>query len=276
MESVKKSAEQKEKEAKIIKKKFDLINSKVYPDNQFQFYPEERNYVGVYVDLLKYKQSEIIYTVYFSHLYSNLLLDCCKALKMPFLFSFIPNKSTIDNVIFLGEKTTKVNSKNSVIKKSAYLQYLVRTFAENHYDIFCPRSVHALFEFDDINVISTVRDVLVSFLVKSSIDGVSEDLKVFEKNTKKVLNLRQAKQLQIKPEDVMELSAKDALEAPKSKINQEVSESLLTRVEAAKELKISLPTLSSWTKQGKITSYGKGSRVYYKKNELIGSLEKLK
>ncbi|MFT6870711.1 MAG: hypothetical protein ACJAYY_000537 [Paraglaciecola sp.] len=39
---------------------------------------------------------------------------------------------------------------------------------------------------------------------------------------------------------------------------------------------ISLPTLNAWTKKQKIISYGIEGRVYYKKEELLDSLEKLK
>lgn len=48
---------------------------------------------------------------------------------------------------------------------------------------------------------------------------------------------------------------------------------ILTRIEAAKMLKITLPTLSIHTKKGKIPSYNIGRRVYYKPNEIMSSLE---
>ena len=43
----------------------------------------------------------------------------------------------------------------------------------------------------------------------------------------------------------------------------------LTRDEAAKLLKISLPTLGTWTKSGKIISHQVGGRVLYLKSELL-------
>lgn len=49
----------------------------------------------------------------------------------------------------------------------------------------------------------------------------------------------------------------------------------LTRKQAAEKLNITLSTLNTWTKQGLIKSYRKGRRVYYKPEELIGSLEKI-
>tara|TARA_B110000971_G_scaffold210686_1_gene238152 strand:- start:1169 stop:1306 length:138 start_codon:yes stop_codon:yes gene_type:complete len=39
---------------------------------------------------------------------------------------------------------------------------------------------------------------------------------------------------------------------------------------------ISSPTLNAWAKKQKIISYGIRGRVYYKKEELLDSLEKLK
>ncbi len=50
---------------------------------------------------------------------------------------------------------------------------------------------------------------------------------------------------------------------------------LLSRKETAGILKITLATLNAWTKQGKIISYRKGTRVYYKEDEIIASLEKV-
>ncbi len=49
----------------------------------------------------------------------------------------------------------------------------------------------------------------------------------------------------------------------------------LSRKEAAKLLGITLATLNAWTKQDRITAYRMGTRVYYKKEELISSLEKI-
>ena len=257
-------------------KHIDVINSKVYPDNQFQFAWEESIWTAVYVDLYQYKQSEIIYTVYFSHVYCDLLSDCCKALKMPYLFSFIPDKSTIDNKMFYGEKVSKIKNKELIIKQSAYLEHFVKTFENNDYDIFCPASVHAIFEYDDVNVISIVRDVLIEFLIKSSGGGISESLKIFKKNTKKVLKLMQAKLLSVKSEGEIQLSPENTLEEPRVLIDQEKDENLLTRKQAKELLNISFPTLSDWTKKKKIKSYGIGRRVYYKKNEILESLDSLK
>lgn len=50
---------------------------------------------------------------------------------------------------------------------------------------------------------------------------------------------------------------------------------LLTREEACQLLKISLTTLWSWTKKGKIIAHGIGNRVLYKKSELMESLVRI-
>ena len=46
-----------------------------------------------------------------------------------------------------------------------------------------------------------------------------------------------------------------------------------TRKEVAKELKVSLPTLNEYTKNGTIKGYRIGGRVLYKWNEVFESLE---
>jgi excisionase family DNA binding protein len=51
---------------------------------------------------------------------------------------------------------------------------------------------------------------------------------------------------------------------------------LLTRLETAKKLGISLPTLSAYTQQGKLQSYRIGSRIRYKKEEVENSLSIIK
>jgi len=48
----------------------------------------------------------------------------------------------------------------------------------------------------------------------------------------------------------------------------------LTRTEVAKLLHISLPTLSDWTKTGRLKSYRIGSRVLYKREEIDAGLKK--
>ena len=43
---------------------------------------------------------------------------------------------------------------------------------------------------------------------------------------------------------------------------------LMTRNEVAEYLKVDLSTLWNWTNKGKLTAYGIGARVYYKRNEI--------
>jgi excisionase family DNA binding protein len=42
----------------------------------------------------------------------------------------------------------------------------------------------------------------------------------------------------------------------------------MTRNEVAEYLKVDLSTLWNWTNKGKLTAYGIGARVYYKRNEI--------
>ncbi|NVK75746.1 MAG: helix-turn-helix domain-containing protein [Oceanospirillaceae bacterium] len=60
------------------------------------------------------------------------------------------------------------------------------------------------------------------------------------------------------------------------KDKKDENDKLLTREEAATLLKIDLSTLHAWTKKGDLISYAKGSRRYYKKDEIINSLVELK
>lgn len=50
---------------------------------------------------------------------------------------------------------------------------------------------------------------------------------------------------------------------------------LLTRQETADFLKINISTLWHWTRKGRLTSYGIGNRVYYKRSEVEKSIIKL-
>lgn len=51
---------------------------------------------------------------------------------------------------------------------------------------------------------------------------------------------------------------------------------LLTPKETAKLLRISIPTLWRWQKQGKVKCYGIAGSRYYKRNEVVESLIELK
>lgn len=47
----------------------------------------------------------------------------------------------------------------------------------------------------------------------------------------------------------------------------------LTRIETAKLLRVTLPTLSDWTKRGILNSYRMGSRIRYKRSEVNASFD---
>ncbi len=51
---------------------------------------------------------------------------------------------------------------------------------------------------------------------------------------------------------------------------------LLTRLETAQRLKISLPTLHLWTRTGTLQGYRVNGRVLYKSNEVENSLHAIK
>jgi excisionase family DNA binding protein len=52
-----------------------------------------------------------------------------------------------------------------------------------------------------------------------------------------------------------------------------LSGELYTRKQLAEYLQISLPTLHTWTKEGRLKSYRIGNRVLYKKEEVNDSLK---
>ena len=59
-------------------------------------------------------------------------------------------------------------------------------------------------------------------------------------------------------------------------ITQPTDQELLTREETCKLLKVDSSTLWRWTNKGKVKAYGIGNRRFYKKEELLESLVKLK
>jgi len=68
---------------------------------------------------------------------------------------------------------------------------------------------------------------------------------------------------------------KNELNQLRKELREEEKEKLLTREETAEALSIGLSTLSKWTSQGKIPSYGLGGRIYYKHSDVLGSLVSL-
>ncbi len=75
--------------------------------------------------------------------------------------------------------------------------------------------------------------------------------------------------------DIESIIRKVVKEELKDALRTEPDSILLTRQETAKILGITLVTLRTWSKLGKITSYKIGSRVRYKKNEVYDALNKV-
>ena len=235
-----------------LSKKIIALNDLVYRPNKFTFYEHDfGDWFPVYVDLENYKKSEIIYSTYFGN-----------------LFTLTPIEYDSCNDVFLSEKTKKIKNKNSNIRLSAYLQHIVKTFEDTELGVFSPRSVHAIFDYDDISVIETVRSVLLEFLVKSSAVGVSEGLKIFEKNTKHTLKLLKKRNKTVK---------QDNINVQFEKIeNSEIDNDLLTINETMIFLKKSRGTIENWSKQGIIIKHYIEGSVYFKKSELREALIKSK
>jgi hypothetical protein len=61
----------------------------------------------------------------------------------------------------------------------------------------------------------------------------------------------------------------------KMQTNAPTPETLLSRVETAELLGITLNTLKKFTRDTTIPAYGIGSRVFYKRNEVLASLTKI-
>jgi hypothetical protein len=69
-------------------------------------------------------------------------------------------------------------------------------------------------------------------------------------------------------------SIEKAIEKLNASSNNDV-DTLLSRAEACELLKINLTSLWKHTKSGRLTSYGIGNRVFYKKGEVLNSLVKI-
>lgn len=83
----------------------------------------------------------------------------------------------------------------------------------------------------------------------------------------------------VSPERLTELikdGVKSQLEDFKKSFNTHNPDELLTRTETCKFLQVDSSTLWAWTNKGKVIAYGIGNRKYYKKTELLESLQPLK
>lgn len=72
--------------------------------------------------------------------------------------------------------------------------------------------------------------------------------------------------------DIINTSLKKQLDDVFNALKREKNETLLTRDETCKLLKINSTTLWKWTKEGKLISYSIHNRIYYKKSEIIDCL----
>jgi hypothetical protein len=83
----------------------------------------------------------------------------------------------------------------------------------------------------------------------------------------------------LSPDDLSKLikdGFKSILSDFKKELNTHNPDELLTRDETCKFLQIDSSTLWHWTNKGKVKAYGIGSRRYYKKAELLNSLQPVK
>lgn len=84
--------------------------------------------------------------------------------------------------------------------------------------------------------------------------------------------------LQITPEQLQQAileGVKKQLEDLKKEFQPKVPDIYMTRSEVASMLKIDLSTVHNWSKSGKLKPYGIGNRVYFKREEVEGSIKKL-
>jgi len=83
----------------------------------------------------------------------------------------------------------------------------------------------------------------------------------------------------VSPERLTELikeGVKSQLEDLKKTLQTHNPDELLTREQTCEFLQIDSSTLWAWTNKGKVIAYGIGNRRYYKKAELLTSLQQLK
>jgi excisionase family DNA binding protein len=91
----------------------------------------------------------------------------------------------------------------------------------------------------------------------------------------KTKTMKSVQLIQITPEQFKDLIVdefKVQLNDLKNNFSPKEPTELLTRSETAELLKIDLSTLWNWTKSGKLSSYGMGNRVYYKRSEIEAKL----
>ena len=77
-------------------------------------------------------------------------------------------------------------------------------------------------------------------------------------------------------DSVKELFKDNSLKSQLQELNTHNPDELLTRTETCEFLQIDSSTLWHWTNKGKVKAYGIANRRYYKKAELLESLQPLK
>ncbi len=80
------------------------------------------------------------------------------------------------------------------------------------------------------------------------------------------------------PMDQLELVISEAIQREFLKLTNQPQPDrteFITRQETAQILNVSLVTLNEWTKNGTLQGYRIGSRIRYKKNEVLSSFEKV-
>jgi excisionase family DNA binding protein len=78
-------------------------------------------------------------------------------------------------------------------------------------------------------------------------------------------------------ENIISIAVKKGIELQVSQTTTTTTEQteLLTRNEVCNLLHITLPTLHNWTKEGLITGYRIGTRIRYKRAEILATLNKV-
>ena len=79
-----------------------------------------------------------------------------------------------------------------------------------------------------------------------------------------------------KLKEIIKTTVKEQLTDVIEAFKREKNETLLTREETFRFLKIDLTTLWYWTRDGKLKCYAIGNRRYYKKSAVLESLTLLK
>ncbi len=76
-------------------------------------------------------------------------------------------------------------------------------------------------------------------------------------------------------QDAISQDIKNQLEELKKSFEPKSPTEFLSRSEVAKLLKVDLSTIHNWRKAGKLTAYGKGGKVFFKRSEIESSLIEL-